>query len=36
MMPPPWWLGVFVVGWIGFIVVGLGWIAVKVWPMVCR
>ena len=36
MKPPPWWLGVFILVWIGLWVVVTAWVGALVWPLVCR
>jgi hypothetical protein len=36
MMPPPWWLGVGIVIWIGAWVGVIIWVGASVWPVVCR
>ncbi len=36
MKPPPWWLGVMIVCWLGLWVGAIAWIGSAVWPLVCR
>lgn len=36
MKPPPWWLGVGVLLWIGAWIGAIAWITGSLWSVVCR